>query len=77
METYRVQVIVEQDEDGVYVVEAPAVPGCYSQGRTFEEALANIQEVISMCLREMIEDGQPIDPSHPEVVGIKVLEVAV
>ncbi len=77
METYRIQVIVEQDEDGVYVAEAPALAGCYSQGRTFEEALAHIEEAIGLCLREMIEDGERIDPSHPEVVGIKTLEIAV
>lgn len=53
METYRLQVIVEQDEDGVYVAECPVLQGCYSQGDTFEEALEHIGEVIQLCLEEI------------------------
>ena len=36
----------------------------------------NIKEVIAMCLQEMREDGRPIDPHHPEVIGIRTLEIA-
>jgi len=77
MGLYRLQVIVEQDEDGVFVADVPALPGCHTQGRTFEDALANIREVAEMCIRELLEDGTPIDPRYPEVVGIKTLEIAV
>jgi predicted RNase H-like HicB family nuclease len=42
----RFHVIVERDEAGYYVVECPALPGCVSQGRSREEALANIREAI-------------------------------
>jgi predicted RNase H-like HicB family nuclease len=42
----KYRVIVEIDEDGVYVVEVPALPGCISQGKTRAEALANIKEAI-------------------------------
>ena len=77
METYRFQVIIEQDEDGFYVTDVPALPGCHTQGRTFEEALENIREVIAMCVQEMHEDGQFIPPRYPEVIGIKTLEIAV
>ena len=77
METYRFQVIIEQDEDGFYVTDVPALPGCHTQGRTFEEALENIREVIAMCVQEMREDGQFIAPRYPEVIGIKTLEIAV
>lgn len=52
METYRFQVIIEQDEDGYYVADVPALKGCHTQGRTCEEALENIREVISMCIEE-------------------------
>jgi predicted RNase H-like HicB family nuclease len=76
MTTYRFQVVIEQDEDGLYVVECPALRGCYTQGRTFEEAVSNIREVIQMCLQEMREDGEPIDARYPEVIGIKTVEVA-
>jgi len=77
METYRLQVIIEQDEDGLYVADVPALVGCHTQGRTFEEALDNIREVIAMCIQEMREDGKAIETHYPEVVGIKTLEIAV
>jgi len=44
------KVIIEQDEDGYFVVTAPAIPGCHSQGKTYEEALKNIKEAIELCL---------------------------
>jgi predicted RNase H-like HicB family nuclease len=77
METYRFQVIIEQDEDGLYVADVPALLGCHTQGKTFEEALENIREVIGMCIQEMREDGQTIESRYPEVVGIKTVEIAV
>jgi predicted RNase H-like HicB family nuclease len=45
-------VFVEKDEDGFYVVECPLFRGCYSQGKTLDEALKNIREVIELCLEE-------------------------
>ncbi|RJP27862.1 MAG: type II toxin-antitoxin system HicB family antitoxin [Candidatus Omnitrophota bacterium] len=77
METYRFQVIIEQDEDGFYVADVPALKGCHSQGETFEEALENIREVIEMCIQEIREDGESIETRYPEVIGIKTLEIAV
>lgn len=76
METYRFQVIIEQDEDGYYVADVPALQGCHTQGRTFEEALENIREVIAMCVEELREEGKPVQAAYPEVVGIKTLEIA-
>jgi predicted RNase H-like HicB family nuclease len=77
METYRFQVVIEIDEEGYYVADVPALAGCHTQGRTFEEALENIREVIEMCVHELREDGKEIDSQYPEVVGIKTLEIAV
>ena len=77
MKTYRFQVIIEQDEDGFYIADVPALPSCHTQGKTFEEALENIRVVISICVQEMQENGQTIDTHYPEVVGIKMLEIAV
>ena len=71
------QLIIEQDEDGMFVVDVPALAGCHTQGRTFEEAVANISEVIAMCIEEMREEGRPIDTDFPEVIGIKTIEVTV
>ena len=45
-------VIVEKDEDGFCVVECPILRGCYTQGKTVDEALENIREVIELCLEE-------------------------
>ncbi len=49
----RVHVGIEQDEDGFWVAEVPAMPGCLSQGNTREEALANIREAIEGWLEVM------------------------
>ncbi|MBK9055160.1 MAG: type II toxin-antitoxin system HicB family antitoxin [Chloroflexi bacterium] len=45
-------VVIEQDEDGMYVGEVPQLVACYSQGRTIDELLINIKEVIALCLEE-------------------------
>ena len=45
-------ILVEKDEDNFYIVECPILNGCYSQGKTLDEALRNIQEVIEICLAE-------------------------
>ncbi len=42
--------IIEKDEDGYYVASIPSVPGCHSQGSTFEEAIENIKEALDLCL---------------------------
>jgi predicted RNase H-like HicB family nuclease len=42
--------IIERDEDGYYVAEVPDLKGCYTQGKTLEEVMRNIREVIKMCL---------------------------
>lgn len=55
MKKYNLQVIIEQDEDGYYIAECPALQGCYTQGETFEEAIENIKDVIAMCIEELKE----------------------
>ena len=45
-------VFLEKDEDGIYVVECPIFSGCYSQGKTIDQALKKIKEVIALCLEE-------------------------
>lgn len=42
----RYRILIEQDEDGIFVAECPALPGCISQGKTRKEALVNIQDAI-------------------------------
>ncbi len=69
----KYRVIIEQDEDGVFVVEAPALPGCISQGKTREEALVNIQEAIAAYLESLKAHGEPIPPPIQE----EIVEIAV
>jgi predicted RNase H-like HicB family nuclease len=49
-------VVIERDEDGLYIGEVPQLRACYSQGRTIDELLANMKEVIELCLEESGED---------------------
>lgn len=49
----KLHVIIEQDEAGYYITEVPALPGCLSQGKTYEEAIANIKEAIEGWLEVM------------------------
>jgi predicted RNase H-like HicB family nuclease len=75
--TYTLQVVLELDEDGKYVAWCPAVQACYTQGDTFEEAIENIQEVVTMCLKELREENKKVDLRFPEVFGIKQVKVTV
>jgi predicted RNase H-like HicB family nuclease len=60
----QLPLFVEKDEDGFYVVECPILEGCYSQGKTLDEALKNIREVIKLVLeekenRELLKNYRP------------------
>ncbi len=56
------QVIIYPGEDNYWVAEVPSLPGCISQGKTREEALANIKEAIHGCIKALEDDGLPINP---------------
>lgn len=56
----KFHVTLDWDEDGVWVVECPAIPGCVSQGETREEAYANIEDAIRLCLEVRAERGLPL-----------------
>jgi len=58
--------LIEQDEDGVYVAEVPALPGCISQGHTREEAVENIREAIAAYIESLEAHDEPIPPSITE-----------
>ena len=60
-------VTLDRDEDGVWVVECPSIPGCVSQGQTREEALANVREAIALCLEVRAERGMPLTVETREV----------
>jgi len=56
----KFQATVDRDEDGVWIVECPAIPGCVSQGSTRAEALKNIEDAIKLCLEIRAERGMPL-----------------
>jgi predicted RNase H-like HicB family nuclease len=56
----KFNVIIDRDEDGVWVIECPSILGCVSQGSTKAEALENIQDAISACLQVRAEMGFPL-----------------
>lgn len=74
MSTLDFKVFLEPDvEYGGYVVVCPTLPGCYSQGKTVSEALANIREAIELVLEDMESHGEPIpDPSEVLVGSVVV-----
>ena len=67
----KFSVTIDRDEDGVWVVECPSIPGCVSQGRTRDEALTNIRDAIKGCLDVRAEQGLPL------TVETRQVEVAV
>ena len=58
----RSRVSIEQDDDGVFVAECPSLPGCVSQGRTRDEAIANIKDAIAGYLESLRKHNEPIPP---------------
>ena len=64
----RYRVLIEQDEDGVFVAEVPALPGCISQGATRDEAVRNIREAILGYIESLDAHGDPIPPAITEEI---------
>jgi len=52
----KYRVLIEQDEDGIFVAFVPALPGCHTQGETYEDVLKNIKEAIALCLEVAKKD---------------------
>ncbi len=69
--TIKVAVVIKPGEDGYYVAEIPSLPGCISQGKTKEEALANIKEAAQLCLDCQKEEGWII-PGEYSVENVEV-----
>ena len=56
----KITVTIDRDEDGVWIIECPSIPGCVSQGATKDEALVNIREAIALCMEVRAEQGLPL-----------------
>ena len=74
MKNYRFSVVLEKDQDG-YFAYCPELQGCYTQGTTYEEAIANLKDAIRLHLEDRLEAGDDI--SQSESVSLTSLEVAV
>jgi len=69
----KYRVIIEQDEDGMFIAEVPSLPGCISQGKTRAEVLENIQEAIEVYIESLKAHGEPIPPPiDEEIVDVTV-----
>jgi predicted RNase H-like HicB family nuclease len=66
-------IVIEQDKDGVFIVECPAFEGCRSYGKTMDEALSNIREAIQVCIDEIEEDELG---ALSTFIGVRDIEVA-
>ena len=69
MPDYKFTVIMEQDEDGLYVASVPLLQGCYTQGATYQEALENIKDAIKLHIeaRQALGEPVPIEVAIDEV----------
>jgi len=70
----KLPLLVERGEDGFYVVECPLFDGCYSQGKTIDEALKNIREVVGMILKEK-ESQEILKNYHPSEISLHTIPV--
>ena len=69
----KYRILIQQDEDGIYVVECPTLPGCISQGKSRKEAIENIHDAIKGYLISLEKHNEPIPPSINE----EIIEVAI
>ena len=67
----KLLITLDRDETGMMVAECPSIPGCVSQGKTEEEAMANVREAIQACIEARAAAGMPL------TVRVKEIEVAV
>lgn len=68
----RFLITLEKDEDGFIVASCPALPGCHSQGRSHQEALANIKEAVRGYVASMREHGESVPVEEVEEIEVAV-----
>ncbi len=64
----RYRILIEQDEDGMFVAECPSLPGCISQGNTRKNAISNIHDAIKGYLESLTKHNESIPPSIQEEI---------
>jgi len=68
----KLEIVLEQEDDGTYSVHCPALKGCHSQGETKEDALINIQEAIQLYLEVANEKAREMIVQHPKSIAIEM-----
>ena len=68
-------VIIEKDEDGVYVGKVPELQGCLTQGDTLDELMKNIKEAIELCLEVQSKEKITVGAEQIKFVGVQAIEV--
>ena len=69
----KYRIILEIDEDGMYIAEVPTLPGCISQGKTRKEVLENIQDAIRGYIESLKKHNEPIPPPiYEEYVDVEI-----
>ena len=77
MKFYSFQIVIEKEpEDEGYLAYSPTLPGCFSNGRTIEEARRNIREAIELHLAALLERAAPV-PQNDNIVHVEGLTVGV
>jgi|TARA_B100000315_G_C14470779_1_gene538206 predicted RNase H-like HicB family nuclease len=67
----KYRILIEQDEEGIFVAECPSLPGCVSQGKTRKEAIENIQDAIGGYLESLKKHNEPIPlPIEEEIIEV-------
>lgn len=68
----KYRITLQKDEDGIFVAKCPSLPGCVSQGKTREEAIANIKDAIQGYLQSLKKHDEPVPPVDEELVEVNV-----
>ena len=77
MTYYTFEIVVEKESEDVgYLAYSPTLPGCFSNGKTIEEAKRNIREAIQQHLQSLLAHHQPV-PQNEKLVHVEELTVAV
>lgn len=73
MKHYKFTIVTERDEDGRYVAICPALPGCYTEGESEQEAMELIEDAVRLHVQDRLARGEPIG----QEVGVSQVKVAV
>ena len=66
------QILLSHGDDGYWVAECPSLPGCISQGKTREQAIANAKEAVDAYIAALEADGLPIPEEHFDAMLVAV-----